>query len=99
MPRTFKPGDRVTLTAEVHSGLDSDGEYFIHLVGSNRSTYARHEALTLIAPAEPPVGSVVVKDGVAWTRGCFDWADYNDDRAAWSDLSDGEIIFTSGGDV
>jgi hypothetical protein len=57
------------------------------------------EALTLIEPAEPPVGSVVVQGGIAWVRDHGNrW--YGIGRggplAEWPDLSDGEVIFQPG---
>lgn len=57
------------------------------------------EALTLIAPAEPPVGSVVVYDGQAWVRQIGGWYQCDGDDALWPDLSDGDVIFTPGGDA
>lgn len=84
----------------------------VAIVAFDGDDYCTHEgtavdvnALTLIEPAEPPVGSVVVKDGVAWVWACkdspkFHWIDpLTESWAEWSDISDGDIIFTPGGDA
>jgi hypothetical protein len=105
--RPLRLGDRVTATGTV---MDTrDVEYAV--VRWDGDGVARRSApyaiLTLIEPAEPPAGSVVVKDGVAWTRMPDDyfhsplgpWLSSYGDQEFWPGLSDGEVIFTAGGDA
>lgn len=97
-PRPFRKGDRVTLTATVK---ESTGAGVIVDLGGER-TWLPAAALALIEPAEPPVGSVVVHNGQAWVRGVRGWW-YGTSPATstvkWSDLADGDVIFTPGGDA
>jgi len=55
-------------------------------------------------PMEPPGGSVVVKDGIAWTSaipkvdwetGPFNWSSpASSSNRQWADLCDGEVVWT-----
>jgi hypothetical protein len=105
MTRPLRVGDRVTATGTV---TDVSGSHRYTVKFDGDAMYRNGlppEALTLIEPAEPPVGSVVVKDGVAWTRYHARW--YTESVAEgvgprvgkWRDLDDGEVIFTPGGDA
>jgi hypothetical protein len=99
--RPLRVGDRVTATGTVtyvgvfiHVDLDGDARF-------SRSAVTDPATWTLIEPAEPPVGSVVVKDGTAWIRwntgiGAH-WRNEHGDQDLWVNLSDGEVIFTPGG--
>jgi len=96
-------GDRVTATGTVTYASKHDAVCDVHIDGEDgtRHSFAA-AALTLIEPAEPPVGSVVVKDGVAWSRGKANgdepwWSPTR--SVGWSEISDGEVIFTPGGDA
>ena len=63
--------------------------------------------LSLVSRAEPPVGSVVVKDGVAWVKEAIaapnvpdPWLSTVDEVwAVWADISDGTVIFRPGDEV
>jgi hypothetical protein len=105
MTRPLRKGDRVTATGTVVG----DAVFSLSYVRWDGTSEGGGEeistaALTLIEPAEPPVGSVVVKDGVAWTREPFTlsggkhgtWRANSGMRRRWSDLSDGEIVFQPG---
>jgi hypothetical protein len=94
-------GDRVTATGTV-AGVSASRRYTVRFDGDGmyRNGLAP-DALTLIEPAEPPVGSVVVKDGVAWVRNSGDYWVNNavDQTRAWPLIGDGEVIFIPGGDA
>jgi len=107
-----RPGDRVTATGTVQRTTSTllDPSIRVAIVAFDGDDYCTHEgtavdvnALTLIEPAEPPVGSVVVKDGVAYMREFSDaaaWTTARDGKCyRWSDLSDGTVIHTPGGDA
>lgn len=103
MSRELRPGDRVTATGTVrHVGryaLDNSPAVTVSIDGDVKGSFVFDgSALTLIEPAEPPVGSVVVKDGVAWTRTLRDWHAHirGYEYATWTDLSDGDVIFVPG---
>ena len=109
----MRPGDRVTATGTVQRVTSTllDQTIRVAVVAFDGDDYQTGEgtpvdvnALTLIEPAEPPVGSVVVKDGVAWVRGRDGdeepwWNAASDDTCVWTYISDGEVIFTPGGDA
>ena len=99
MSRPLRVGDRVTATGTVWC-IDSLGMARVDFDGDG-AIYKAPSDLTLIEPAEPPVGSVVVKDGTAWIRwntgiGAH-WRNEHGDQDLWVNLSDGEVIFTPGG--
>lgn len=107
--RRFRPGDRVGLTGTV-TNVSAD-----RVDGTPKMVYVKFDdaldefgfdvgvndrALNLLEPAEPPVGSVVVFDNVAYTR----WWDggpesHNWESSVpggsrkWSDIFDGTIIY------
>ena len=99
MSRPLRVGDRVTETGTVWC-IDSLGMARVDFDGDG-AIYKAPSDLTLIEPAEPPVGSVVVKDGTAYLHEFHDdvaWTCATDGQChRWSDLSDGEVIFTPGG--
>ena len=108
MTRPFRKGDRVTATGMVVSVRSLDRALIQFEGGLAETALINTEDLALIEPAEPPVGSVVVKDGVAWVRQDSRQTGYGPDlvwvaadtaRAEWRYLSDGDIIFTPGGDA
>lgn len=107
--RRFRPGDRVGLTGTVTSvGADP-------IDGTPKMIYVKFDdaldefgfdvgvndrALNLLEPAEPPVGSVVVFDNIAYTRWwAGDSENYNWESSVpsgsrkWSDISDGTVIY------
>lgn len=108
MSRPLRVGDRVTATGTVDDP-HGDGDVLVRWDGysAGQASWILPNALTLIAPAEPPVGSVVVKDGAAWTNmaeGCYSdplgpWSDAEGNNVFWPDISDGDIIFTPGGEA
>jgi len=100
----------VTATGTVQRTTSAllDPSIKVAIVAFDGDAYQTHEgtpvdvnALTLIEPAEPPVGSVVVKDGVAYMHEFTDgnaWTTAKDGMChPWADISDGEVIFTPGG--
>jgi hypothetical protein len=102
--RPLRKGDRVTATGTVAGIADiEDGQVEIRWDNASDSWAEEVSALTLIEPPEPPVGSVVVKDGTAWIRwntgiGAH-WRNEHGDQDLWANLSDGEVIHTPGGGV
>jgi hypothetical protein len=103
MTRQLRVGDRVTATGTVTRIAGHNA--YVRWEGEQQKISRWHSgaALTLIEPAEPPVGSVVVKDGVAWTREFFalteealQWRGDSGMRQRWADLSDGDVIFQPG---
>jgi hypothetical protein len=107
----FRVGDRVRAEGVVDQ-VDNYGWVYVIWDGASGQFgfAARHQAaLTLIerpAPPEPPVGSVVVKDGTAWVRehrvqtgARLSWRGLSSMYRDWSDISDGDVIFTPGGDA
>ena len=105
MSRQLRVGDRVTATGTVRNlskyYLDGSDAITVDVDGDLKGSFIFDaSALTLIAPAEPPVGSVVVKDGVAWVRsGPVGWLSHDGEYRIWDDISDGEVIFVPGGDA
>jgi hypothetical protein len=90
-----KPGDRVTsplLVGEwtVVGRYDSSSTFWIVRQGSEHLLASDH-TLTLVAPPlppEPPVGSVVFVDGVAWWRtGEYFWRSQSAGKSYWSDIA------------
>lgn len=97
MSDDLKPGDRVRVEFEgVYSGEHSDGFATVDL--ADEWCAVPTSAITRITPAEPPAGSVVVKDGVAYQRwGVMGWctpgtAGAYPQNTPWSDLCDGDVI-------
>jgi hypothetical protein len=106
MSRPLRVGDRVTATGTVSKFHGyNNGIVSIRFDGCSvpNGFYIQDaDALTLIAPDEPPVGSIVVLEGVAYIREfsegagwttpstgiCYRWDNY---------ISDGDLIFTPGG--
>jgi hypothetical protein len=110
MTRPLRVGDRVTATGTVQRVTSTllDQTIRVAIVAFDGDDYQTSEgtamdinALTLIERTEPPVGSVVVKDGKAWVRHDDYWHTHGPDWtcAGWSDISDGEVIFTPGGEA
>lgn len=67
--RPLQAGDRVTAVGTVRDALEGWVRVlFDDAETTNIFTHGDIQALTLIAPAEPPIGSVVVKGGVAWVH-------------------------------
>jgi hypothetical protein len=96
--RPLRVGDRVTATGTVSTVEPAEGHVTVNFDGTTAPNgfYIKDaDALTLIAPAEPPVGSVVVKDGVAYQRRGILERWYHPWGAAieWGDISDGDVIF------
>jgi hypothetical protein len=59
-------------------------------------------SLNFIIPAEPPVGSVVAFEGIAWTRyedEPYPWRCHAGGTRSWAQISNGEIVFTKGSPV
>jgi hypothetical protein len=108
MTRPLRTGDRVSATGTVTyiGSLDIDVQWD-PADPADKGVYEwghAPRALILIEPAEPPVGSVVVKDGVAWTRYSTQALDENDvswwecsgSSTVWEHISDGTVIHTPG---
>lgn len=99
----FKIGDRVymmgTVTDLSRFALDDTVAVLVNVDGTKIGSRAYDaEGLTLISSGEPPVSSVVVKDGVAWHRSkTFGWHTHpNDDKPTvtdWSEIHDGDVVF------
>lgn len=112
MSRPLRVGDRVTATGTV-TDPHGDGDVLVRWDGysDGQGSWILPAGVTLITPAEPPVGSVVVKDGVAWTRFrrqmkadaevCWfrQVTAFDDEYVMWAVISDGDVIFTPGGDA
>jgi hypothetical protein len=95
MSGELRKGDTVQLKARVRS---IGGEYVnVTVEGDSGPTFAfKREALTRIGRPQPPVGTVVVKEGVAWQRSRMSsrWYSPGNGRTLdWDDVSDGTIIF------
>jgi hypothetical protein len=98
MTRPLRVGDRVTATGIVE---ESSPGLLVRFEGGISTTWltdGEAERVTLIAPAEPPVGSVVVKDGVAYVHisgpgSCWRSTDATPIVDNWCNISDGDIIF------
>jgi hypothetical protein len=106
MTRPLRVGDRVTATGTIAGpvGIGYPDGWRVTWTDGDAPVWQSPvptSALTLIAPAEPRVGSVVVKDGVAWVRDRAGWRDVTGYRGCreWDDISDGEVIFIPGGDA
>jgi hypothetical protein len=109
MSRQLRAGDRVSATGTVQRIAPTlmDPEIVCGVVAFDGDDYQTGEgtaisveALTLLTPAEPPVGSVVVKDGVAWVRLSDGWCTYGlAGTFHWSKLADGDVIHVPGGDA
>lgn len=84
---TIKPGDRVRVQYDaVIEKVDLPGAARVK-DDDGRYLYAALTALTVLAPEEPPVGSVVEIDGGLWFRG---------DRANWTRGKNGSSGFLWG---
>jgi hypothetical protein len=100
MTRQLRAGDRVTATGTVMSIGGPDRALIQFEGGISETALINTEDLALITPAEPPRGSVVVKDGVAWMRLSHGWVTYGLPNAfPWSDIADGDVIHVPGGDA
>lgn len=102
MTRRLRVGDGVTLEGVVRY-VSLDGLSVDVTVREDRVITAPMDCLNLVAPAEPPAGSIVVKDGIAWVRDnvyeayeAYPWFSVQGQGKwrAWEDISDGEVIFT-----
>jgi hypothetical protein len=100
MTRPLRAGDRVRATGTVMSIGGPDRALIQFEGGISETALINTEDLALITPAEPPVGSVVVKGGVAWVRLSDGWCTYGlAGTFHWSKLADGDVIHTPGGDA
>lgn len=107
--RPIEVGDLVTIECTVTGLLSQCGYDYLMVYPGGLAAPSRDEAICVEAlsaarvappePLEPPPGSVVVKDGIAWARSQIaGW--YGLQRGApassWSRLSDGKVIFIGG---
>jgi hypothetical protein len=109
MNRPLRVGDRVaraSLGTVVTSGVgvDAPAVEVAWETATREIVWEFVSDLTRVEPTEPPVGSVVVKDGLAYTRFTDSdvrcWDHYmQPEYATWGDISDGKIIFIPGGDA
>lgn len=104
MSRKPQVGDTVRITGEVVS-INSRTAW-VGVRASGESSFSVDvSAVEVIQPEEPPIGSVVIKGGEAWTRlDRYEYPDYCWARpqltgtvyARWVELSDGEVITLGG---
>jgi hypothetical protein len=96
MSRQLREGDRVSATGTV-LGISGDNHAMIEMPTGDLLA-CPSDALTLLTPAEPPMGAVVVKDDVAWILLSDGWCTYGfAGRTPWSELADGDVIHVPGG--
>ena len=104
MIRVLRHGDRVKIDG-VYEGTDAGGwaRVSVDTPDSGTTVVVPAGAVIFVATAEPPVGSVVVKDGASFIRevGSDGSARWWSPKALvwrrWDDISNGKIVFTPGG--
>ena len=101
MSRKPQVGDTVRVTGTVVSTNSVAGWVGVSPSDDGSAFSVNIENVEVMHPAEPPVGSVVVKGGVAYRRSDVYFDNWYPTlstirRTKWPEISDGEIVFVPG---